>query len=101
MQRPIELRAHVCGISRLKSPFAFSVFIRVHLCSIASLIRQPPLYRLRGGWGASCARSGSRGRSEEHTSELQSPDHLVCRLLLAKKKSRTETLTQLVQSLVK
>src|SRR5258708_11182755 len=25
-------------------------------------------------------------RSEEHTSELQSPDHLVCRLLLGKKK---------------
>src|SRR5438552_13768980 len=25
-------------------------------------------------------------RSEEHTSELQSPDHLVCRLLLDKKK---------------
>src|SRR5260364_447740 len=30
-------------------------------------------------------------RSEEHTSELQSPDHLVCRLLLEK---RTEHLTQ-------
>src|SRR5258708_27634549 len=28
-------------------------------------------------------------RSEEHTSELQSPDHLVCRLLLEKKKSST------------
>src|SRR5258708_17552004 len=28
----------------------------------------------------------SRLRSEEHTSELQSPDHLVCRLLLEKKK---------------
>src|SRR5207244_9040298 len=27
-----------------------------------------------------------RPRSEEHTSELQSPDHLVCRLLLEKKK---------------
>src|SRR5258708_16939582 len=27
-------------------------------------------------------------RSEEHTSELQSPDHLVCRLLLEKKKER-------------
>src|SRR5215216_7891783 len=27
-----------------------------------------------------------RRRSEEHTSELQSPDHLVCRLLLEKKK---------------
>src|SRR5258708_20796892 len=26
-------------------------------------------------------------RSEEHTSELQSPDHLVCRLLLEKKKN--------------
>src|SRR5438552_10184632 len=29
-------------------------------------------------------------RSEEHTSELQSPDHLVCRLLLEKKK-KTKT----------
>src|SRR5258708_29065793 len=29
------------------------------------------------------------GRSEEHTSELQSPDHLVCRLLLEKKKTTT------------
>src|SRR5258708_24738418 len=28
-------------------------------------------------------------RSEEHTSELQSPDHLVCRLLLEKKKKYT------------
>src|SRR5258708_9588007 len=28
-------------------------------------------------------------RSEEHTSELQSPDHLVCRLLLEKKKNKT------------
>src|SRR5207244_13015505 len=29
----------------------------------------------------------SKDRSEEHTSELQSPDHLVCRLLLEKKKN--------------
>src|SRR5947208_9822153 len=28
-----------------------------------------------------------KARSEEHTSELQSPDHLVCRLLLEKKKN--------------
>src|SRR6476620_8516332 len=34
---------------------------------------------------AACARAGRRPRSEEHTSELQSPDHLVCRLLLEKK----------------
>src|SRR5258708_26341307 len=29
-------------------------------------------------------------RSEEHTSELQSPDHLVCRLLLEKKKKNPD-----------
>src|SRR6266516_6756165 len=32
------------------------------------------------------------GRSEEHTSELQSPYDLVCRLLLEKKKTNTHTL---------
>src|SRR5207253_9071461 len=32
---------------------------------------------------------GNRIRSEEHTSELQSRGHLVCRLLLEKKKKRT------------
>src|SRR5258708_23328192 len=32
-----------------------------------------------------------QARSEEHTSELQSPDHLVCRLLLEKKKKNTRT----------
>src|SRR5258708_22009412 len=33
-------------------------------------------------------RSLDRRRSEEHTSELQSPDHLVCRLLLEKKNKK-------------
>src|SRR5258708_21487335 len=37
---------------------------------------RPPRHATRLGW---------RLRSEEHTSELQSPDHLVCRLLLEKK----------------
>src|SRR5258708_27036947 len=32
-------------------------------------------------------------RSEEHTSELQSPDHLVCRLLLEKKKNTNQKTT--------
>src|SRR6266487_5686404 len=32
-------------------------------------------------------------RSEEHTSELQSPVHLVCRLLLEKKKKKQKTLS--------
>src|SRR5258708_26778894 len=35
----------------------------------------------------------ARTRSEEHTSELQSPDHLVCRLLLEKKKNHVENIT--------
>src|SRR5258708_13808999 len=34
----------------------------------------------------------AEARSEEHTSELQSPDHLVCRLLLEKKKKITSDL---------
>src|SRR5256885_9704058 len=36
--------------------------------------------------------AANKGRSEEHTSELQSPCNLVCRLLLEKKKRR-QTLT--------
>src|SRR5256885_15880186 len=36
-----------------------------------------------------CCTAGGRTRSEEHTSELQSPCNLVCRLLLEKKKKRT------------
>src|SRR5256885_9726389 len=41
-----------------------------------------------GGGGGPAARGGGAGgaRSEEHTSELQSPCNLVCRLLLEKKK---------------
>src|SRR5947208_6828168 len=54
-----------------------------------------------GGYGPECM--GSRAhprhyhgfdgkhRSEEHTSELQSTDHLVCRLLLEKKKNTSHT----------
>src|SRR4051794_41717076 len=43
------------------------------------------------GTGAKDALLGARAlaRSEEHTSELQSPVHLVCRLLLEKKKNIT------------
>src|SRR5690348_17811859 len=38
---------------------------------------------------AQCDLSAPMTRSEEHTSELQSPVHLVCRLLLEKKKTQT------------
>src|SRR5256885_7547206 len=43
---------------------------------------------LRGGDDARCG-GALRHRSEEHTSELQSPCNLVCRLLLEKKNSAT------------
>src|SRR5258708_31854511 len=57
-------------------------------------VRREVRFSFRGsGQGVSALFQGHRGkldpegRSEEHTSELQSPDHLVCRLLLEKKKS--------------
>src|SRR5258708_40200623 len=45
-------------------------------------------------------RANSVGRSEEHTSELQSPDHLVCRLLLEKKKIRLATKSNQIKQLI-
>src|SRR3712207_7481503 len=42
--------------------------------------------RLRLGSGQQHLEHGHQGRSEEHTSELQSRQYLVCRLLLEKKK---------------
>src|SRR5690625_6148705 len=58
--------------------------------------RRPP----RAGRPAAhpcCAHSG-RSRSEEHTSELQSRGHLVCRLLLEKKKKNERTTRIVVTS---
>src|SRR5437588_4554731 len=48
--------------------------------AIFSSARRPPSWK--------CCAFLSAGRSEEHTSELQSHSDLVCRLLLEKKKSR-------------
>src|SRR5256885_6525051 len=42
------------------------------------------------------AKASSRPRSEEHTSELQSPCNLVCRLLLEKKKNAGDSVASLV-----
>src|SRR5215217_8842036 len=78
-------------------------------CFFFLMIRRPPrstlfpyttLFRSRMRTGASrscrCASSTTcrRARSEEHTSELQSRQYLVCRLLLEKKKKKkTKTTT--------
>src|SRR2546426_5989879 len=51
----------------------------------------PGTARLRARGGVfPAALGGGRQRSEEHTSELQSPCNLVCRLLLEKKKKKQE-----------
>src|SRR5215216_7054308 len=75
-------------------------------CFFFLMIRRPPrstlfpyttLFRSRRCRRASCRRRRAPRnrppRSEEHTSELQSPDHLVCRLLLEKKKKKIKCLT--------
>src|SRR5438876_3804649 len=55
----------------------------ISLCSYPSTSCSTKTIRYPGG-------RFSIARSEEHTSELQSPVHLVCRLLLEKKKPRGE-----------
>src|SRR5438552_14693103 len=51
-------------------------------CASSAASRSPSCRRATR-WTSRCC------RSEEHTSELQSPDHLVCRLLLEKKKKKS------------
>src|SRR6266481_8129918 len=73
------------------------------------MIRRPPRSTLfpyttlfRSPWAFSSARCSTAARSpvrwpwrsEEHTSELQSQFHLVCRLLLEKKKNKQDYLTR-------
>src|SRR5258708_19013171 len=98
-----------CNCDVLSLRFSFYLLLR-HFSALAILfffflmIRRPPrstlfpyttLFRSRrkivqrARFAEATAGAGgnfSETRSEEHTSELQSPDHLVCRLLLEKKK---------------
>src|SRR5207248_4152752 len=60
---------------------------RSTLFSYTTLFRSPICYFIAPGIPRRWSRARLRiGRSEEHTSELQSPYDLVCRLLLEKKK---------------
>src|SRR5216684_6321546 len=58
---------------------------RSTLFPYTTLFRSPNVHRVRDHVGLHAAATDV-GRSEEHTSELQSRLHLVCRLLLEKKK---------------
>src|SRR2546425_7812694 len=68
---------------------------RSTLFPYTTLFRSPPLHGAPGRGQVPADRpqdaraDGVRGRSEEHTSELQSLAYLVCRLLLEKKKKKT------------
>src|SRR5579863_10713002 len=84
-----------CSFSPLRYNAFLSVFFflmirrppRSTLFPYTTLFRSPPpACRLHADrpWHSAASH---RWRSEEHTSELQSPVHLVCRLLLEKKKT--------------
>src|SRR5690348_3658185 len=66
-----------------------TLFRSVMLAHETSPLKQTPLHALHLARGAKMVPFAGYDmpRSEEHTSELQSPVHLVCRLLLEKKKN--------------
>src|SRR5258708_17871019 len=69
--------------------FPYTTLFRSHYAGQAAIL-DPGRHRL-----VEPVKAGQPGdgRSEEHTSELQSPDHLVCRLLLEKKKAASRAPT--------
>src|SRR5436853_3458161 len=88
---------YLCLSFTLSSPFLYLFFLMIRPPPRSTLFPYTTLFRSPARWSASSppARSARsrrsracrrRARSEEHTSELQSLRHLVCRLLLEKKK---------------
>src|SRR5438876_8511195 len=71
----------------IRRPPRSTLFPYTTLFRSAALRRLPA--QVRGGPVQLLGRHPDR-RSEEHTSELQSPVHLVCRLLLEKKKNTSK-----------
>src|ERR1017187_3766237 len=67
---------------------------RSTLFPYTTLFRSPPACPRNSGWRWPAAGSKAADRSEEHTSELQSPMYLVCRLLLEKKNTAAPPATR-------
>src|SRR5690606_22454841 len=84
-RRLSSLVSHVQRIvARIRRKFGEPAHFRVEGLQVAAEAgQQPPEAGQQVGIGAD---RGQVGRSEEHTSELQSRENLVCRLLLEKKK---------------
>src|SRR6266487_5883231 len=79
--------------------FFFFFFLMIRRPPRSTLFPYTTLFR-SPRWAPACPRTApppasQPGRSEEHTSELQSPVHLVCRLLLEKKKKTKKQNRQL------
>src|SRR6266568_1660944 len=73
-------------------PGSFGFFCAVWVTMMAAMMlpgAAPAVARHARARGRARAAPPFAGRSEEHTSELQSQFHLVCRLLLEKKKENT------------
>src|SRR5258708_12588127 len=70
--------------------FPYTTLFRSLSCrpTLARSMAWPPAMPCAPAARPSSRHSRACRRSEEHTSELQSPDHLVCRLLLEKKKTQ-------------
>src|SRR5437763_9980107 len=77
--------------------YTLSLHDALPICRVAA--GPVPIGRTLRRYVADLAAQGrdSRRRSEEHTSELQSPMYLVCRLLLEKKKQSDDKNTGVVQ----
>src|SRR2546426_11588158 len=102
------------GLVHIASLFFFFFFLMIRRPPRSTLFPYTTLFRSRAkavplglelpslSVGQGIRSAGQHGRerrcegqrSEEHTSELQSPCNLVCRLLLEKKKKKNETQTQ-------
>src|SRR2546422_8160039 len=67
-----------------QTSFFVTASMSASVCSATAIALAPPLLQT----GTRAFRAASMSRSEEHTSELQSRLHLVCRLLLEKKKKK-------------
>src|SRR5262245_64335461 len=84
----------------LRRPQRSTLFPYTTLFRSKGLAAQRPLTPRRSWLRAPALNCGSeQSRSEEHTSELQSLRHLVCRLLLEKKKHRHSADTENVEKI--
>src|SRR5271157_6437138 len=89
------------GAGRMPPLLSLFFFLMIRRPPRSTLFPYTTLFRSVGGlWRLLFGRRRTQGpdwdaRSEEHTSELQSRPHLVCRLLLEKKKKRISFCTSI------